>query len=290
MESGGQALEGTDARPGMSSPTTEVDGGTTANGPFASPDDRLPAFADAPVGLVLADHQGRIVAANDAWRRITGFSGVLPLDDHEAWALLHPEDRDEVRAAWAAACDGGDELEVRARMVTRDGDVRWTDTRATPVHDRAGLLLGFAGSVLDLTHVLDERGNLPGDGALAPEIADALPQGVIVYDPSGAIVAANRAAHEILGISHEDLLAQRVPWSTWDPVDADGVPLAPSDLPAVRARLGEPVVVEVVGFTPPARSRVWTEVTARRVELTTGESGPARAGCRTWSAPACRCR
>ncbi len=251
----------------MSSPTTEVDGGTATSGPVATPDDRLPAFADAPVGLVLADHQGRIVAANDAWRRITGFSGVLPLDDHEAWALLHPEDRDEVRAAWAAACAGGDELEVRARMVTRDGDVRWTDTRATPVRDRSGLLLGFAGSVLDLTHVLDERGNLPGDGALAPDVADALPQGVMVYDPSGAIVAANRAAHEILGITHDDLLAQRVPWSTWDPVDADGVPLAPSELPAVRARLGEPVVVEVVGFTPPARSRVWTEVTARRVDV-----------------------
>ena len=143
----------------MSSPTTEVDGGTATSGPVATPDDRLPAFADAPVGLVLADHQGRIVAANDAWRRITGFSGVLPLDDHEAWALLHPEDRDEVRAAWAAACAGGDELEVRARMVTRDGDVRWTDTRATPVRDRSGLLLGFAGSVLDLTHVLDDHRN-----------------------------------------------------------------------------------------------------------------------------------
>ncbi len=257
----------------MGSPTTEVDGGTATTGAPAPDAGPGAGFGDAPVGLVLVDRDGRIVSANGTWRRITGFAGVLPLDEHEAWALLHPDDRDEVQAAWSAAYATGGELEVRARFVSRDGEVRWTDTRATPVRDRTGALLGFAGSVLDLSHVLDDRGELPDGGGLSPEVADALPQGVIVYDPSGEVTAANRAAHEILGISHEDLLSGRIPWETWDPVDAEGSPLSPADLPAARVRLGEPQVVDVIGFTPPAHSRVWAEVTARRLDGSTLPAG-----------------
>ena len=249
----------------MGSPTTEVDGDTATTGAPAL-GEAVVDFGAAPVGLVLVDRNGRIVSANGAWRRLTGFAGVLPLDEHEAWALLHPDDRDEVRAAWSAAYATGGDLEVRARLVSRDGEARWTDTRATPVRDRTGALLGFAGSVLDLSHVLDARGDLPADGSLPPEVADALPQGVIVYDPSGAVTAANRAAHEILGIPHEDLLSGRVPWATWDPVDTEGRALSPADLPAARARLGETLVVDVIGITPPAHSRVWAEVTARRLD------------------------
>ncbi|MCB1003841.1 MAG: PAS domain S-box protein, partial [Acidimicrobiales bacterium] len=245
----------------MGTPTTsDVEAGTAEGAPAP------PAFEDAPVGLVLADPSGRVLAANAKWREITGFSGVLPVADHEALALLHPEDQPMVRDAWDEACALGRELEVRARVVHRDGAVRWVDTRATPVLDRDRTVMGFAASVLDLTHVLDDRGRLPDDGGLAPEVVEALPQGVMVYDPTGAITACNAAAHDLLGVSRDDLLARRVPWATWDPVDGEGLPLAPDGLPAARALRGEPSVSAVVGFTPPGRSRVWVDVSARRLD------------------------
>src|SRR3954468_4935477 len=109
-----------------------------------------PAFEDAPVGLILADRRGRVIAANAKWREITGFPGSLPMEDHEAWALIHPDDREEVQAAWRDSLIRSTELEVRARMRTPDGQVRWTDTRATPVVGAEDELIGFAGSVLDL--------------------------------------------------------------------------------------------------------------------------------------------
>ena len=244
----------------MSTPTTsEVEAGRAE-------DASTPGFEDAPVGLVLADPLGRVVAANQMWRRITGFPGVLPIEEHEAWALIHPDDRSAVQLAWEVARAGHQSLEVRARVVTRDGDVRWVDTRATPVLDRAGHLRGFAGSLLDLSHVLDQQGRLPANDGLPAAAADALPQGVMIYEPDGGIAACNTAAHELLGVSREDLLALRVPWATWDPVDGDGSPLEPAGLPAGRALLGEPVAQGVVGFTPPGRSRVWVDATARRLD------------------------
>ena len=244
----------------MSTPTTtDVEAERTE-------EESIPGFEDAPVGLVLADPAGRVVAANRTWRQITGFPGVLPIEDHEAWALIHPEDRAEVQAAWEVASAERRALEVRARILSRDGDIRWVDTRATPVLDRAGHLRGFAGSVLDLTHVLDPQGRLPADDGLLAAAADALAQGVLIYEPDGAIAACNKAAHELLGVSREDLLALRVPWATWDPVDGDGTPLSPAELPAGRALRGEPLAHGIVGFTPPGRSRVWIDVVARRLD------------------------
>jgi diguanylate cyclase (GGDEF)-like protein/PAS domain S-box-containing protein len=254
----------------MSTPTTtDFDTGRPTHGASEAPRDLpgLPAFEDAPVGLILADRAGRVVAANAKWREITGFAGTFPMEEHEAWALVHGDDREAVQSAWRDACADKAALEIRARIVTRDGDIRWTDTRATPVHSRADELVGFSGSVLDLTYLLDARGELLAGDTLAEAVVDALPTGVMVYDPDGRIESCNRAAEEILGVGQDDLIAQRIPWSNWDPVDADGVALSTESIPAAVARTADPLGTSmIVGFTPPARTRVWLDVTARRVE------------------------
>ncbi len=235
---------------------------------------RPPAFEDAPVGLIVADRRGQVVRANAKWREITGFSGVLPLQDHEAWALVHPEDRQAVWSAWGHACSVGADLELRARILTRDGEVRWTDLRATPVRDRNGALVGFAGSVLDLTAVLDDQGTLPETEPRSVAIIDSLPCGIAIYTPTGEIEACNTRAHEILGVSREDLLALRIPWETWNLVDVDGGPIDPGDLPAERARREHtrpPAMI--VGITPPGRARIWIEISASPLEFDGGDPG-----------------
>ena len=251
----------------MSIQTTDLEGGRpTLDRDAASPVPG-PSFADAPVGLILADPDGRVVAANERWRAITGFAGVLPVEDHEAWALVHPEDRDLVRAAWEQALADGGDLTVQARLLSRDGEVRWTDTRATPVRDRDHGLVGFAGSVVDLTPVLDEHGHPPGTRAVADAVVDALPHGILVYDPDGTLTAGNAGAAEILGVSRDDLLTGRISWETLDPVDADGTPLSRDRMPSALVHTEHlPTRPELVGLTPPARSRIWIDVSARRLD------------------------
>ena len=246
MDTRGQALEGSDA---TGHELTNDRGGRRHGDerPCRDPDDRLPAFADAPVGLVLADHQG---PDRGRQRRLAPHHRVLggaPLDDHEAWALLHPEDRDEVRAAWAAACAGGDELEVRARMVTRDGDVRWTDTAPRPsATARPAPRLRRLGARPDPRP--RRAGQPPGDGALAPDVADALPQGS--WSTTRPAPSWRRTGPPTRSWAS--------PTTTSSPSRCL-VDLGPgrrrrraagAERAARRACLGEPVVVEVVGSRP----------------------------------------
>jgi diguanylate cyclase (GGDEF)-like protein/PAS domain S-box-containing protein len=194
------------------------------------------------------------------------------MEDHEAWALIHPDDREDVQAAWRDSLNHSLELEVRARMRTPDGHVRWTDTRATPVSDAAGELIGFAGSVLDLTNVMDAKSALRDSETRARAVVDALTEGVVIYDAQGRVQAMNPSAESILGGSRSDLESRRISWDVWDPVYLDGSPVAPDEHPARKAlRTGEAQNETTIGVTPPGRSRVWLVTNAR--PLTRDEDG-----------------
>src|SRR5688500_10372059 len=76
--------------------------------------------------------------------------------------------------------------------------------------------------------------------ALQRSILDSLQDGVVVYDENERIVFFNPAASEVLGVAPESLAAGV---RTWEPLDADGRPLAQEDRPvAITARTGEPCI------------------------------------------------
>jgi PAS domain S-box-containing protein len=68
---------------------------------------------------------------------IEGLLGVTPgewLSDIQTWTrMLHPEDREEVTAAWERTAEQGDAFEMEYRMVHRDGRVVWIHDQASSV-------------------------------------------------------------------------------------------------------------------------------------------------------------
>src|ERR687892_206222 len=64
--------------------------------------------------------------------------------------------------------------------------------------------------------------------ALQRSILDSLQDGVVVYDEHDRIVFFNPAAAEILGVAEESL---RTGVRSWEPLDAEGIPLAGDDRP-----------------------------------------------------------
>ncbi len=76
------------------------------------------------------------------WTALTG----QPLAEArgDGWrAMIHPEDRDRVGAAWAAAMAEGAPLDVENRVRTAAGDWRWCRARGVPVREDGS---GEAGS------------------------------------------------------------------------------------------------------------------------------------------------
>jgi PAS domain S-box-containing protein len=75
------------------------------------------------------------------------------------WAeQLHPDDRERVRAAWAASTSRGDAYDVEFRIRRWDGAYRWFKTRALPLRDHHGNISRWFGSNTDFEeHKVSEQ-------------------------------------------------------------------------------------------------------------------------------------
>lgn len=65
--------------------------------------------------------------------------------------LIYPEDRAVVRAACAKAFGERTPYNAQFRIMRPTGDVRWVAVSGTSVHDSDGLVLRFAGTILDIS-------------------------------------------------------------------------------------------------------------------------------------------
>ena len=116
-----------------------------------------------------------------------------------------------------------------------------------------------------------ERRSGGAAAALQRAILDSLQDGVVVYDEHDRIVFFNPAASEILGVGPETL-ATGV--RTWQPLDADGRPVADEERPvAVTARTGEPCVGVDIGLRTTSGDVRWTTVSTRALHAEPGENG-----------------
>ncbi|GAB4326119.1 MAG: hypothetical protein OHK0047_11380 [Leptolyngbyaceae cyanobacterium] len=108
-----------------------------------------------PVGIFRNDLQGRCIYANAKTLEITGLS--LEENLGEGWGQhLHPDDRDRMYAAWSnfvQQTNLGHEVEYKVEHRYRypDGSVKWALAQAVPEYNSAGELVGFIGSVVDIT-------------------------------------------------------------------------------------------------------------------------------------------
>jgi PAS domain S-box-containing protein len=70
----------------------------------------------------------------------------------EEWArLIHPDDLEQVRSAFARAIRGGSDYSAEYRIVRPDGAVRWTAVRGSVLKDALGKATRVVGLVRDIT-------------------------------------------------------------------------------------------------------------------------------------------
>lgn len=65
-------------------------------------------------------------------------------------SLLHPEDRDLVRAAVRSGMQRNTPWRFDHRVVWPDGSVHWLEGRGEPVHDRTGAIIGASGVTINI--------------------------------------------------------------------------------------------------------------------------------------------
>jgi anti-anti-sigma factor len=173
--------------------------------------DQLAAVLNAAGdGITVQDRSGRLVYANEAAARMSGYATVqelleAPLTDVLAkWEMTDedgaPFPPDQFPARMALNGERPDSVTLHARSVEA-GEERWTIVRATPVFGGDGAVQ-FAVSVMtDVTEQMRAQERLRLYGETIAHSTD----GIAIIDLQGRYVEQNAAHQEMIGYSNEEL-------------------------------------------------------------------------------------
>ncbi|MET0577095.1 MAG: sensor domain-containing diguanylate cyclase [Ilumatobacteraceae bacterium] len=164
------------------------------------------------IGRISKDEIGVIRAADDNICRILGFA-VGELEGTRAIDHIHPNDRYDVREAWAEMSTApGATSRLRARHRCGDGTWRWMElTNTKPAHDAE---LVFS-DMIDISREMRAVSALRHSEQLLRRLADALPSGVLHVDGQRNVVYANARLQHVVGVditaTIDELLAIVIP-------------------------------------------------------------------------------
>jgi formate hydrogenlyase transcriptional activator len=97
------------------------------------------------------------------------------------------------------------EIEVRVRRY--DGVYGWFPIRVEPFRDESGNIVRWYGTSIDIEVLKQTEEKLREDERELRRITDAIPQTIVVLDPSGAPVYANQATLDYTGLTAQDVVA-----------------------------------------------------------------------------------
>jgi PAS domain S-box-containing protein len=165
-------------------------------------------------GITIQDESGRVVYANDAAARLSGYAdaaGFLaaPIEDiigrfeilDEDGAPLPPADLPGRRVL-----AGAGEAEALLRVRTIGGEEEnWRFVRSTPLPDENGRVRFAVNVFHDVTDLKRAEAELRFRTLLLEEQAEASDEGILVMDVEGAIASWNRRFLELLTFTEADV-------------------------------------------------------------------------------------
>jgi PAS domain S-box-containing protein len=102
-----------------------------------------------PALLWWTDPSGKELAVNYQWKNYTGQSEE-DLQELGWLNVVHPDEREEMRAAFRKAFASGEPLERQQRVQRADGEYRWHLVRQVPVRDATGAIMRWFGAAIDV--------------------------------------------------------------------------------------------------------------------------------------------
>src|SRR5467141_2610219 len=176
--------------------------------------DRIPAFTWS------AHPDGSVEFVNQRWREYAGLSA----EESQGWGwqvAIHPEDLPSLMRKWRELLMSGEPGDIEARMRRHDGVFRWFLIRFEPFRDETGKIAMWYGVSTDIENLKQTEEKLREDERELRRITDAIPQTIVVLDPSGAPMYANQAALDYTGLTAEDVTSPRFRERIFHPEDLD---------------------------------------------------------------------
>lgn len=157
----------------------------------------------APIGIFRTDVTGQTTYVNPRWCEISGLAASAALGN--GWLeAVHPEDRQRLARGWSVDATTGRDSSAEYRFLRADGTVVWVSGHAVPELDEQGRIIGWVGTISDVTE--HRRARLVESRLQI--LLNRLDVGVFLVRLDGRVVEANRACLEAFGYAPDTPLEQ----------------------------------------------------------------------------------
>ena len=156
------------------------------------------AYSNAPIGLVLAGLDGRLIKVNQAFSDMLGYAGEELLEQ-TFQSISHPDDLEASAALGRALRDGQcASTRLEKRYIHKSGHSVWVHVTSSLAHAADGTPKHFVSQVEDLTEHKSQAEQI--------EVAFShAPIGKVLSDRNGRVLKINAALTAMMGYTVEDM-------------------------------------------------------------------------------------
>ncbi|MDA3879514.1 MAG: PAS domain S-box protein [Prolixibacteraceae bacterium] len=145
---------------------------------------------NASVGIFKTDVEGKTVFVNSKWCELAGCS------ESEALGLqwlnrIHPDDRDTVHKNWLKIINSKENYATEYRFLHENNKIIWVQGQVSPEFDANQNLIGFIGTVTDITKRILAEQTLTYNNNLLHTIIENIPDTIYMKDAQGRKIIAN---------------------------------------------------------------------------------------------------
>jgi len=108
----------------------------------------------SPVGIFHTRADGYTTFVNRKWCEISGLSENEGIGNNWLKAV-HPDDIERVRKGWEKATTEKRDSGTQYRFLLSDGSVKWVLGRAVPEFDSQNQIIGYVGTITDITEIIN---------------------------------------------------------------------------------------------------------------------------------------
>ncbi len=166
-------------------------------------EERFRTLADhAPVGIFRSDVRGGNVFVNEHWCAMAGLTRDQAHGD--GWTTaIHPDDYDRVMQDWQASIANGAASAAEFRFLRPDGVVTWLQGNAVPLRDATGSLMGYIGTIADITARKEAESALRNSERMYRAIGESIDYGIWVCDAEGQNIYTSESFLKLVGRTQE---------------------------------------------------------------------------------------
>jgi PAS domain S-box-containing protein len=150
--------------------------------------------------------KNQILYVSIAYERIWGYSCEDLYQSSQKWVdFIHPEDLPRIKAALPNQISG--KYNEQYRIIRGDGEIRWINDRAFPIHDQEGNIYRIAGIAEDIT----QRKQIEETLKLQERAIAASNNGIVIVDarlPDKNTIFVNTAFEKITGYSASEVMGE----------------------------------------------------------------------------------